>query len=163
VRTARSVFILMVVAFTSVLSNAGHSSQPISGAGEMPDSSWNGHFSQQSQLCTYPSDGARCSEQFRDHLKITKSGNRRYQVDLSSTQADQHVCSFSFLMEIVNNELIYRSDFGPVRLLRKEDALEISSSGVDPTAFGLSICGAHADINGLRFLTANKCDAECKQ
>lgn len=64
--------------------------------------------------------------------------------------------SFTFQMDAVNGELVYKTQFGRVLLRRNGEALEISSQGVDPTALGLGVCGVHADIDGLKFPLASK-------
>lgn len=124
---------------------------------------WPGYYLKKSELCTSPSNGKRCSEQFRDCLKI-ESGRQGYLVELQSTQADQHICSFSFQMEAVDGMLVYKTQFGRVLLQRKGESLEISSKGIDPTALGLGVCGAHADIDGLKFPLVSKSNVvlECR-
>lgn len=116
---------------------------------------WSGNYLKKSELCTSPGDGSDCSDQFYDCLKI-ESGHLGYLVELYSTQADQNVCSFTFQMDAVNGELVYKTQFGRVLLRRNGEALEISSQGVDPTALGLGVCGVHADIDGLKFPLASK-------
>ncbi|WP_166359739.1 hypothetical protein [Pseudomonas akapageensis] len=118
---------------------------------------WPGFYSKKSELCTLPNNGEDCSEQFRDHLKI-ESVRQGYLVELHSTQADQHVCSFLFEMDNVGQALIYKTHFGPVLIQRNGSFLEISSKGIDPTALGLGVCGAHAEIDGLRFPLSSKVD-----
>lgn len=79
---------------------------------------------------------------------------------LESTQANQHVCAFSFLMKEAGRQLIYETAHGRIGLIRTEAELIISSRNVDPTALGLGICGAHADIDGLVFPWSSKRQAD---
>lgn len=116
---------------------------------------WSGLYLKKSELCTSPVNGESCSEQFRDCLRI-ESGIQGYRVELHSTQADQHVCSFSLQMDAVDGVLGYQTQFGRILVKRNGDSLEISSKGIDPTALGLGVCGAHADIDGLKFSLARK-------
>ena len=126
-------------------------------------SEWAGHYLKQSELCTSPADGGNCSEQFDDCLKI-EPGRQGNMVELHSTQANQHVCSCSLKMEPVEGTLVHRTQFGNIIIKRDGDSLEISSKGIDSTALGLGICGAHADIDGLKFSLASKSneDFECR-
>ncbi|MNO05353.1 hypothetical protein D3C81_2266980 [compost metagenome] len=59
-------------------------------------------------------------------------------------------------MEAAGSELVYKSQVGQVLVKQSGDFLEVSSKGVDPTALGLGVCGAHADIDGLKFSIASK-------
>lgn len=122
--------------------------------------SWLGYYSQQSERCTEPATNASCADQFRYQLKI-KPWNQRYKVELLSTQADQHVCSFSFFMDVVDGELVHETELGRVLVRRNDVSLEITSKNIDPTALGLGVCGAHADIDGLTFPLASQCLHEC--
>jgi hypothetical protein len=113
-------------------------------------SSWSGCYVKSSDLCTTPGNGESCAETFRDELVVEADADV-YLVSLYSTQADQHVCSFSLKMHAIDNALVYPSQFGRIEINSSSGFLEISSKGVDPTALGLGVCGAHADIDGLRF------------
>lgn len=117
--------------------------------------SWEGTFRVGSLLCTSPENGSDCSGLFSDRLEVRKKGEH-YLVTLESTQANQHVCAFSFLMKEVGRHLVYETAHGRVRMVRTDAALIISSKNVDPTALGLGICGAHADIDGLAFPWSSK-------
>jgi len=119
---------------------------------------WVGHYFKKSELCTSPSDGIDCSEQFVDDLRIGKK-HLGYLVKLHSTQANQSVCSFDFYMIPKDGQLIHNTQFGPVFLQKNADSLEISSKGIDPTALGLGVCGTHADIDGLKFPLSSKSKA----
>jgi hypothetical protein len=117
---------------------------------------WEGDYSKKSSLCTSPGSGEPCPEGFSDLLKI-ESVQGLYLVTLLSIQADQHVCSFSFHMGAIDGGLVYKSNVGNVLLRKTGESLKIFSSGIDPTALGLGVCGAHADIDGLEFpLASNK-------
>ncbi|NWE39869.1 hypothetical protein HX875_10355 [Pseudomonas yamanorum] len=118
---------------------------------------WGGHYSRDSDLCTDPGSGASCSEKFRDVLDIQPNG-QRYLVSLNSTQAAQHVCSFTFQMNYVSEALVYKTEFGDVVIRKNDSSLKIYSSGIDPTALGLAVCGAHADIDGLEFSLDSRMD-----
>ena len=124
---------------------------------------WAGLYLEKSELCTSLDGSASCAEKFKDCLSI-KPTALGFLVELNSTQAYQHVCSFSLEMEATNTALIYQSQFGPVFVKRDGNFLEISSKGIDPTALGLSVCGTHADIDGLRFSIANKAssNSQCR-
>ncbi|WP_396615012.1 hypothetical protein ACHZ97_11180 [Lysobacter soli] len=87
---------------------------------------------------------------FDDCLSIRR-GLDGYHVELRSTQAEQHVCAFDLTMKGSNERLTFESEFGPVAIVQEDEALQISSAGIDPTALGLGFCGAHADIDRLRF------------
>lgn len=123
---------------------------------------WTGFYLEKSELCTSLDGSATCAENLNDCLNI-KPIALGFLVELNSTQAYQHVCSFSLEMEATNTALIYQSQFGQVLVRRNGSFLEISSKGTDPTALGLGVCGAHADIDGLRFSIANKSsnDSQC--
>lgn len=116
---------------------------------------WAGLYLEKSELCTSVDGIDNCAEKFNDCLSI-KPTTVGFLVELNSTQAYQNVCSFSLEMKASNRGLVYQSQFGEVIVERNGSYLEISSKGVDPTALGLGICGAHADIDGLRFFLANK-------
>ncbi|WP_150645583.1 hypothetical protein [Pseudomonas fluorescens] len=156
-------FVMSILLISSLAAGqANGSSQEVVGAKNTPIYLWIGYYLKKSELCTSPSNGERCSEQFRDHLNI-EAGRQGYQVKLYSTQAGQHVCSFSFQMDAADGMLVYKTQFGRVLIQRNGDSLEISSKGIDPTALGLGICGAHADIDGLKFPLASKCNSECSK
>lgn len=121
--------------------------------------SWEGTFRVGSLLCTSPENGSDCSDVFNESLEVRKKGED-YLVTPESTQANQHVCAFSFLMKEAGRHLIYETAHGRVRMIRTDAALIISSRNVDPTALGLGICGAHADIDGLVFPWSSKRRAE---
>jgi hypothetical protein len=116
---------------------------------------WAGYYLEKSELCTALDGSASCAEKFNDCLSI-KPTALGFLVELNSTQAYQHVCSFSLEMEADNSALVYQSQLGQVFVERNGGVLEISSKGIDPTALGLGVCGTHADIDGLRFSIANK-------
>lgn len=124
---------------------------------------WTGLYLEKSELCTSLDGSASCAEKFKDCLSI-KPTALGFLVELNSTQAYQHVCSFSLEMEATNTALIYQSQFGPVLVKRDGNFLEISSKGIDPTALGLGVCGTHAEIDGLRFSIANKAssNSQCR-
>ncbi|WP_166359590.1 hypothetical protein [Pseudomonas akapageensis] len=123
---------------------------------------WPGQYAKKSELCTFPNNGESCLEQFRDFLKI-ESVRQGFLVELHSTQADQHVCSFLFRMDSVGEALIHKTQFGSVLIQRNGNFLEISSKGVDPTALGMGVCGARADIDGLRFPLSGNCNDGCSK
>ncbi|MBV7478048.1 hypothetical protein [Pseudomonas sp. PDM31] len=116
---------------------------------------WTGLYLEKSELCTYLDGSAECSAKFNDCLSI-KPVALGFQVELTSTQAYQHVCAFSLVMVATGSGLVYKSEVGQVLLKQSGGFLEIFSEGVDPTALGLGVCGGHADIDGLRFSIANK-------
>lgn len=147
------VFLLMFPCFASV--EAGSAiRQDVEGNGLSPDV-WSGYYTKKSDLCTEPGNGASCSEKFRDVLNVKPSG-QGYLVELNSTQANQHACYFSFQMEKAGDALVYKTRYGDVLLIQDSNALKVLSAGIDPTAFGLGVCGAHADINGLSFPLDNR-------
>lgn len=119
------------------------------------DISWVGEYSNVSGYCIYVGTGEGCSDDFRDTLKIKRNPSG-YFVELYSTQAGQHVCSFAFDMVVEGQALVYRSEFGVVRVEKKNGRLKVSSGGIDPTALGLGVCGAHADIDGLEYPIASR-------
>ncbi|WP_414492084.1 hypothetical protein [Stenotrophomonas maltophilia] len=114
---------------------------------------WTGSYSQASDLCTEPGSGRSCRDGFRDSLSIVEE-SLGYRVELHSTQAMQHVCSFVLHMKPEGGKLIHQSDLGTVAIEKHAGALRISSGGIDPTAMGLGWCGTHADIDGLEFPSA---------
>lgn len=115
---------------------------------------WSGFYFRNSELCTYPNSDDSCADEFNDYLNISPVGET-YSVELNSTQAGQHVCDFSIVMKEVAGLLAYRTPYGDVLLQRNGSFLEVSSQGIDPTASGLGVCGAHADIDGLKFPLGN--------
>jgi len=116
---------------------------------------WVGLYLEKSELCTSLDGSANCTEKFNDCLSIRATA-LGFQVELNSTQAYQHVCSFSWVMEATGSELVYKSQAGQVLVKRRGNFLEVASEGIDPTVLGLGVCGAHADIDGLRFSIASK-------
>jgi hypothetical protein len=54
-------------------------------------------------------------------------------------------------MKPEGGKLIHQSELGTVAIEKHAGALRVSSGGIDPTAKGLGMCGAHADIDGLAF------------
>lgn len=116
---------------------------------------WVGLYLEKSERCTSLDGSVSCTEKFNDCLSIRPTA-LGFLVELNSTQAYQHVCSFSLVMEATGSELVYNSPAGQVLVKRSGDFLEFSSKGVDPTALGLGVCGAYADIDGLRFSIASK-------
>ncbi|WP_312708944.1 hypothetical protein [Stenotrophomonas sp.] len=116
---------------------------------------WAGEYSQASTLCTEPDSGRSCANAFSDHLSIIEDSTG-YKVELHSTQAMQHVCSFVLRMKPEAGKLIHDSASGRVAIERRAGVLRVSSGGVDPTAAGLGVCGAHADIDGLTFSSSGK-------
>jgi hypothetical protein len=84
-----------------------------------------------------------------------------YLVQLHSTQASQHVCYFSFQMIASGGVLINDTPLGRLTLQLMDDTLSISSNGIDPTALGLGICGAHADIDNLIFSVSDRSEKAC--
>ncbi|NWE04230.1 MULTISPECIES: hypothetical protein [Pseudomonas] len=133
----------LVVVFTSVSAGQGDRKSGL-------DITWVGEYSKDSSFCTFPGTEESCSNSFKDTLKISRKSSG-YFVELYSAQADQHVCFFAFQMAVKGGVLEYDSKFGVVLIEKKYDLLRVSSDGVDPTALGLGICGAHADIDGLVF------------
>ena len=130
--------------------------ESIAGAEEQASvNDWVGLYVKKSELCTSSEGSASCTEEFNDCLSIRPAA-LGFQVALNSTQAYQHVCSFSWVMEAAGSELVYKSQVGQVLVKQSGDFLEVSSKGVDPTALGLGVCGAHADIDGLKFSIASK-------
>lgn len=111
---------------------------------------WLGKYDVKSSLCSVPETGESCADDFDDCLSIRR-GLDGYHVELRSTQAEQHVCAFDLTMKGSNERLTFESEFGPVAIVQEDEALQISSAGIDPTALGLGFCGAHADIDRLRF------------
>lgn len=138
----------LVAVFTSVRAGEG---DPKSGL----DITWVGKYSKDSSFCTFPGTEESCSNSFKDTLKVSRKSSG-YFVELYSTQADQHVCSFAFQMAVKGGALEYDSKFGVVLIENKYDLLRVSSGGVDPTALGLGVCGAHADIDGLEFPVSSR-------
>lgn len=134
----------LVVVFTSAKAGGG------GGAKAGLDITWTGKYSKDSSFCTYAGSEESCSNSFRDTLKIRKNSSG-YFVELYSIQAGQHVCSFAFQMAVKGGALEYDSKLGVVLIEKNYDLLIVSSGGVDPTALGLGVCGAHADIDGLEF------------
>jgi hypothetical protein len=125
-----------------------------------PSLAWVGEYRTKSGLCTTPDDGASCAHEFEDCLSIKRSVDGYY-VELHSTQASQNTCSFRVEMKAAKDgRLVLDTSVGSLSLLRKGDAIEVSSPGVDPTALGLGFCGAHADIDGLVFPLSAKKDVE---
>ncbi len=114
------------------------------------DGAWAGSYSQASDLCTEPGSGRSCRDGFRDSLSIVEE-SLGYTVELHSTQAMQHVCSFVLHMKHEGGKLIHQSEPGTVAIEKHAGVLRVSSGGIDPTATGLGMCGAHADIDGLEF------------
>ena len=114
------------------------------------DGAWAGSYSQASDLCTEPGSGRSCRDGFRDSLSIVEE-SLGYRVELHSTQAMQHVCSFVLHMKPEAGKLIHQSELGTVAIEKHAGALRVSSGGIDPTVTGLGMCGAHADIDGLEF------------
>lgn len=146
--------------FFSFAEAGDFSSQKISGtiAGAKKQTSandWIGLYLEKSELCTSLDGSANCTEKFHDCLSIRPTA-LGFQVELNSTQAYQHVCSFSWVMEATDSELVYKSQAGQVLVKQRGNFLEVVSEGIDPTALGLGVCGAHADIDGLRFSIASK-------
>ncbi|NMX66888.1 hypothetical protein HBO15_05950 [Pseudomonas sp. WS 5111] len=135
---------VLAVVFASAKARGGE------GAKAGLDITWTGEYSKDSSFCTYVGSEESCSNSFRDTLKVRKNSSG-YFVELYSTQADQHVCSLAFQMAVKGGALEYDSKFGLVLIEKKYDLLKVSSGGVDPTALGLGVCGAHADIDGLEF------------
>ena len=119
-------------------------------AGNRDDGAWAGSYSQASDLCTEPGSGRSCRDGFRDSLLIVEE-SLGYRVELHSTQAMQHVCSFVLHMKPEGGRLIHQSELGTVAIEKHAGALRFSSGGIDPTATGLGLCGTHADIDGLEF------------
>ncbi|AHY60781.1 MULTISPECIES: hypothetical protein [Stenotrophomonas] len=124
-------------------------------AGNRDGEAWTGQYSQPSDLCTEPRTGRSCRDDFRDGLSIVEE-SKGYRVELHSTQSMQHVCTFVLHMKPVAGKLIYESELGVVAIEKHVDALRVSSGGIDPTATGLGMCGAHADIDGLEFSSLGK-------
>ncbi|MFC4860564.1 hypothetical protein ACS8MQ_05355 [Pseudomonas sp. MAHUQ-62] len=152
-----SVILLMITA-VSVCSSEENDNSSVSSRKEgevLWSGDWSGCYENESYLCTSPIDGASCSDEFHDYLSIGKS-IFGYRVSLYSTQASQHVCSFSFDMQFVAGELFRGTGEGAIRLVRNGGDIIIRSQGVDPTALGLGICGAHADVDGLKFPLTKK-------
>ena len=116
---------------------------------------WTGEYSQPSDLCTEPRTGRSCRDDFRDSLSIVEE-SLGYRVELHSTQAMQHVCSFVLHMKPEGGKLIHQSELGTVAIEQHAGALRVSSGGIDPTATGLALCGTHADIDGLEFSSLGK-------
>ena len=113
------------------------------------DGAWAGSYSQASDLCTEPGSGRSCRDGFRDSLSIVEE-SLGYTVELHSTQAMQHVCSFVLHMKPEGGKLIHQSEPGTVAIEKHAGVLRVSSGGIDPTARA-GMCGAHADIDGLEF------------
>ncbi|WP_094001668.1 hypothetical protein [Stenotrophomonas sp. CC120222-04] len=122
-------------------------------AGDSDHGAWTGSYSQASDLCTEPGSGRSCRDGFRDSLSIVEE-SLGYRVELHSTQAMQHVCSFVLHMKPEGGKLIHQSEPGTVAIEQHAGVLRISSGGIDPTAMGLGLCGTHADIDGLEFPSA---------
>lgn len=121
---------------------------------------WEGCYISRSALCTTPDTGEDCSGEFKDTLRITQA-DKGYLIDLYSTQANYHVCAFSMHMDLVGGSLVGKTPSGDLRLEINNRALEIFSKGIDPTASGLGVCGAYADINGLQFPINSKIQTGC--
>lgn len=147
--------VLVLVLPSLVMMTASGSTPKVNEDGALSKKAWVGYYIQKSDLCTDPIKGESCAGEFNDFLNIEVSGDS-YLVSLRSTQAGQHLCYFSFKMHDVDGALFYKTKFGDVIIKESGDSLEIVSLGLDPTAFGLAVCGAHADINGLKFPLRNR-------
>lgn len=107
----------------------------------------------------HPVDGRSCGKEFHDQLSVEKFG-LGYRVRLHSTQANQNICSFSFEMTERDGSLVRQTLYGEIVVKQVRDFLYFSTKGIDPTASGLGVCGAHADIDGLQFPLSRKWKAD---
>jgi hypothetical protein len=115
-----------------------------------PSTHWEGNYKTPSIRCTSPIDGSDCSAMFIDTMSIRKT-DKAFTIELNSTQANQHTCALEVNMSEEDNVLVYPTDQGKIVIESSSAGLSIVSTGIDPTAMGLGICGAHANINGLKF------------
>lgn len=157
-KTKAMVFIgIAAVSFVSVYKHpalAGKQGRPDPQVNSLD--SWEGYFEIKSPRCSDPSNLGSCSSLYKDCLRIDRI-NDKYHVELYSVQAVQHICAFSFDMDVVGRMLVKRLDQSDrIEIHRSGGKLIITTNGFDPTALGAGLCGAHGDVNGLSFPISKK-------
>lgn len=120
-----------------------------------------GHYSMPSQYCSQYKGGkfAACSKSQRDCMLIKPDSKSTLHLELYSAQADGHSCGVNGQAQIENGQIIYRDTDAQNR----EWAFEIVDAGkfliiksVSAPGHQPPFCGAHASLNGLKFLKASK-------
>jgi hypothetical protein len=112
-----------------------------------------GYYSVPSVNCTL--SGRSCKKKFKDCLLVKKIDQKSAEVEIFSTQANQHLCGVKGVARVIDGKLVLYFD---ADAKRDEQHLELNKKGKD-VILKLIIkdneiirnCGAHADFDGLIF------------
>jgi hypothetical protein len=126
-------------------------------AGQPQMDSLQGYYSSPSKQCTEFSeeknDFVSCEKEFEDCLSITKIDQKSAEVEIYSTQANQHSCATRGTATFVNGRLVLPLDAEGkdqhLELVSKKDGVHIEE--FVPKGQHVVDCGAHADFAGLSF------------
>jgi len=117
-----------------------------------------GYYSSPSYLCTYLK-GAKftsCQRRFKDCLVIRKKTQGFAEFEVFSTQANQHICATKGELVQIDDNLIATSDNAKTKQ-NKGIAIKLSKRYLtleyqkDQEGEEFDICGAHANLNGIKF------------
>lgn len=115
-----------------------------------------GFYSSSSRECTkYDSKSDQfvsCEREFDDCVLLRKVDAHEVEVEIYSTQADQHVCALNGIAKIDGGALIYRfdeqGDGQRIEFLFKGKNLQLKQHV--PEGQSIENCGAHATFDGVR-------------
>jgi len=116
-----------------------------------------GYYSSPSTRCTKFSDSKddfiSCEREFRDCLMIKRIDQKTADVEIYSTQANQHVCAVNGTAKIINGKLIlYLGVDGKeqhLSFISKNNRVLIKQHA--PIGQQVENCGVHANFDGLSF------------
>ncbi|HJW30654.1 MAG TPA: hypothetical protein VJ508_15580 [Saprospiraceae bacterium] len=117
-----------------------------------------GYYASPSKLCTKfnreKDKFESCEKESTDCLLIKKIDEEDFEIEVYSTQANQHVCALNGIGKVKNGELVYSfgtdADSQEIEFTKKGKSVLLKQKilpGQDSEN-----CGAHARFEGLRFL-----------
>lgn len=127
-----------------------------------------GYYSLPSRYCT-EFNGTKivsCEKKFKDCLVIKKKNGQFAEIEIFSTQANMHVCGVKGTAILKNGSLVYfdqdaEEEGQGLRISVTEKHLVLKY--LKPNPQQVSFCGAHADIDDLKFerITKKKIARQC--
>lgn len=135
----------------STRSVAHDSSSEHSSSTRDPYGSLIGSYRQPSELCTTSDGDGNCARQVEDCLSLHEVSANKYRVNLTSVQANQHLCSFSIEMSGVGDRLVYLDESGgeiELSIDRKQFVFQTKDFNLSDPVVGF--CGPHASLDDVK-------------
>lgn len=110
-----------------------------------------GSYRQPSELCTISEGDGNCAKQVEDCLSLREVSINKYRVNLTSVQANQHLCSFSIEMSVVEGSLVYLDESGgEIELSIDRERFVFQAKDLNPADPAIGFCGPHASLNDVK-------------